>query len=97
MQWVIRLSQNASQDVGALEPFLRDELIEQLAAMAESPGEFLRRSSATGQFPGLYVYSYRSQVVPDMVVSAYFDGFDHYPRHLDLVAIVQETASQPED
>ena len=92
MPWVIRLSRRASSQVQALDGSRREELIRHMEALAESPAEFLRRSSASSEFPGLYVYTFTSEVVLGLVVSAYFDGFDDDPARLMLVAVVQQSS-----
>lgn len=86
MGWQIAVNKNAGAQIALLDAGMRDELIEQVDTLAESPSEFLVRSRSPN-YPGLHVHTYRSQVVPDLEITLYFDGFDEDPRRLTLVAI----------
>ena len=87
MAWRIEVSRAARADILALDPSLRDELIDRVARIADAPIEHLRLPLAFGERPGTLVYEYGSEVIGDLRVRVYFDLPDITSRCIRIVGI----------
>lgn len=81
------MSAEAAGQYRALDTSLQIEVIEQVAALAESPAEYLRCYRPLGSRAGLYTHSFGSAVVAGLTISLLFGGFDEPPQRLVLVEI----------
>lgn len=87
MAWRIEVSRAAREDILALDPSLRDELIDRVAQIADAPIEHLRLPYGFGERAGTLVYEYASEVIGDLRVSVYFDLPDITTMCLRIVGI----------
>lgn len=87
MAWQVQVSARAAQTYRALEPAIQLEIIEEVAAIAESPAAYLRRYSPLGTPTGLYAHTFDSGTVSGLTITLVFGSYDEDPVRLVLLSI----------
>lgn len=88
MEWLVEVSEYARDSYWEMDEPLRAELRDQVAHVAEDPGERLFRSAL---LRGRLCHEYRSEVAPDLRVVLAFGELNFKDRIVTLLAISRYT------
>lgn len=93
MSWTVRIGDRALARLMAWDPALRIELAERVAEIADRPLDYLTRAPV-GEFAGMRVLAYRSDVIDTLTATVYIDGMDDDPQRPVVVWV--RGAMEPE-
>lgn len=87
MSWTISVTNQAAAQIRALDAGLRDELIDAVDTLSESPAAHLFRPMVRG-YGVEFVTRYRSAIAPDLTVELHFRDFDAESKRLTLLYVL---------